>query len=120
MASAPSITKDPDATIKFLKNIIDKNNEFLDETDYLAEVWGDDYEGQEYSLLKQYRKLKKQNALGQNKQQNMGQAENKLGNLLPAEPGYAHVIDTRNNEIVEMAQDDIERAIESGQYKRLP
>lgn len=120
MASAPSITKDPDATIKFLKNIIDKNNEFLDETDYLAEVWGDDYEGQEYSLLKQYRKLKKQNALGQNKQQNMGEAENKLGNLLPAEPGYAHVIDTRNNEIVEMAQDDIEPAIASGQYKRLP
>lgn len=120
MESAPSITKDPDATIKFLKNIIDKNNEFLDETDYLAEVWGDDYEGQEYSLLKQYRKLKKQNTLGQNKQQNMGGAENKLGNLLPAEPGYAHVINILNNEIEEMAQDDIERAIATGKYKRLP
>lgn len=55
-----------------------------------------------------------------NKKQNMGGAENKLGNLLPAEPGYAHVINILDNEIEQMAQDDIEPAIATGKYKRLP
>jgi hypothetical protein len=50
----------------------------------------------------------------------MGEDENKLGNLLPAEPGYAHVINILNNEIEQMAQDDIEPAIATGKYKRLP
>lgn len=122
MASAPSITKDPDATIKFLKNIIDKNNEFLDETDYLAEVWGDDYEGQEYSLLKQYRKLQKQNALERNKQEDMGQAGNKLGE--PVDAGnkgsaitsdkYIIMVDPDTEEKLPVYYEDVQKGIDLG------
>lgn len=122
MASAPSITKDPDATIKFLKNIIDKNNEFLDETDYLAEVWGDNYEGQEYSLLKQYRKLQKQNALERNKQEDMGQAGNKLGE--PVDAGnkgsaitsdkYIIMVDPNTGEKQPVYYEDVQKGIDLG------
>jgi hypothetical protein len=112
---------------KMLPSVGDAPDVFQQKLEDLNEMISNRYEAADNSLrynthISPYdmESLKKQNALGQNKQQNMGQAENKLGNLLPAEPGYAHVIDTRNNEIVEMAQDDIEPAIASGQYKRLP
>lgn len=112
---------------KMLPSVGDAPDVFKQKLEDLNEMISNRYEAADNSLrynthISPYdmENLKRQNALGQNQQQNMGQAENKLGNLLPAEPGYAHVIDTRNNEIVEMAQDDIKRAIESGQYKRLP
>tara|TARA_R110000737_G_scaffold345631_1_gene374413 strand:- start:513 stop:1724 length:1212 start_codon:yes stop_codon:yes gene_type:complete len=56
MASAPSITKDPDATIKFLDKVIEQNNEYLDETDYLGQIWeNSNWQGQERSVLNNYR-----------------------------------------------------------------
>jgi hypothetical protein len=56
MASAPSITKDPDATIKFLDKVIEQNNEFLSETDYLGQTWeSSNWQGQERSILNDYR-----------------------------------------------------------------
>lgn len=56
MQSAPSITKDPDATIKFLEKIIEDNDEFLAETDYLGQAWEENqYQQNERSLLQEYR-----------------------------------------------------------------
>ena len=56
MASAPSITKDPDATIKFLDKVIEQNNKYLDETDYLGQIWeNSNWQGQERSVLNNYR-----------------------------------------------------------------
>lgn len=120
MLSAPSITKDPDATITFLKKIIKKNDDFLRETDHLANVWGDDYEGQEYAILKQYRgeqKKKNKNAVGDAVDVgDSGQRE--LGNQ-ELKPGYEYMIDPDNNEIVQMPKTNVEQAIAEGGYKRL-
>lgn len=62
MASAPSITKDPDATIEFLDNVINKNNEFISETDYLGDTWEkSQYQGQERAILNDYRNQQQKN-----------------------------------------------------------
>jgi hypothetical protein len=60
MDSAPSIKKDPDATIKFLDDIIAKNNEFIEETDHLGQIWEQNqYQGQERAILNDFRSQKK-------------------------------------------------------------
>lgn len=60
MDSAPSIKKDPDATIKFLDEIIAKNNEFIEETDYLGQTWEQNqYQGQERAILNDFRSRNK-------------------------------------------------------------
>lgn len=56
MQSAPSITKDPEATIKFLENLAAENEEFLAETDYLGQAWEENqYQQNERALIQEYR-----------------------------------------------------------------
>lgn len=60
MDSAPSIKKDPDAVVDFLDKVIAKNNEFIEETDHLGRIWGQNqYQGQERSILNDFRSQKK-------------------------------------------------------------
>ena len=83
MASAPSITKDPDATIKFLDKIIEQNNEYLNETDHLGQTWeNSNWQGQERSILNDYRsKHQKNNGKSDRNNNDMVQVRSPSGKI---------------------------------------
>jgi len=84
MDSAPSIKKDPAATIEFLEKIIARNEEFENETNYLGEKWEQNqYQGQERSILNDYRA---NNKPAQNQNNNSQNEETQEGMVLAVDP----------------------------------